>query len=1380
MPLTERDPNVSGRTSRASNMSTGSKGIQKGNSARPDLFSNAPGVMSMLRTSTEMGDIGTLTFDSTHLPSMPRASHPHRRSGAASRLSTGSAHSQASKRASNHHTRPSGSSGARRSLTRDTNVPQYLPDTLSPTLMNLQGSSPLIPHARLSRDGRSFSMTHTSQPVYTLSSHRSFASLRNQDIVPRPRSPYRYPARLRRPGYRPSSPAMSDITGTQPRRLHGQSFASRLRAPSGASMHSDERHQMPYPQGRNRSNTSFSAPPLDISTHHMFVSHARNHTPAKESMSSGSINQRTDSEAPSSDAPSSTPPTPKDGTSMEVLVSPTSTQALVVNMDCVAKADTSTGPLYYDYSEQFDREALCNQEPQQVPLGFVHRIKTILEERATIEQESMKVEVEVVQEVAELPASEVAELPASPVVKRITRDLILAAIGPASSIGETTSSVEVRTSEELADDPLADLADDHVESCGVSDEVTISPPPENADKRQSTISDVPSSNSIMSVPDSAIEFAVRYSIPMANTVEECQGDSHQDETAQEASELLEEPSSIKIDHSPKPSDGKSFKTCKESDSKSCKDSDGKSFKTCKDTVTPDRPAPIPTPRQSSQLSSRPASKLSSRPTSAIASASSSTETIPRPPSVIPLRESSSSKEAQRTQAVADFLVRLSQPRRLTREQYASKHNTLENAMEPPSASIDQQPSSTPCPILGIQSTPPDNITPESSAGRPSSNRSSTPKELGYRDSNTTTHLVWNARKPVPSLLTNAIEPRTSHRLSQDETTTDLRLSSFRYPVAYLPDVKEDLHEDSSINTSVGNLKSSSFKFPIVHPPSRRVSIEDFRLFKNPSVKSFQGPSSTSRGLTQTRNLPSLNFSRMDLIAKLNEALDMRSSKSLDGIPDDYRDLFSPILERRSSSGEIREKYKSFFASLDELEKPVEYVQPTPIMDLVPVRQMYSPKDLMVEIDNLTIPSVGGLTQRLSEYLPSLKRFYSGEDKDKDEDDIMEHALEEINEVGGPALNSARSSARLRPMPGNPHLVVIDDGIYEEMAHKDILRSRLVELSDCNASLYSKRSASHSRRGKTPLAELEAPMPAVLRTRSLSLSGNDEHRASFESKLARRSLRSLVGSPTDRPWNVDKNYPWADDVPAIDISLPAPTYHRDAPRPGPSRLRLRLSGSCSESQSDYGLYDESAVSPTTGDSTGSDDPFKHTRKVSKHSILESISRRIGIHTGPFDATGYAVGPDSLRNDDRSVDPGDRYPTTGLTPPSAFNLEEVRSFFSDDSSRSQRGGSFRKRLTHLKAKLPPVTRSHSALENRCLQNGDRSLKESRFAVRPGGSVHTYDGTVGMSKMEFRARKVVEKIKTLWFRSGELLRSMSGRRKPSQETRNWLHDSDVYSGT
>lgn len=63
-------------------------------------------------------------------------------------------------------------------------------------------------------DYRSYSMTQTSYSAYTLSNHRSYASLRSHpDIngpLQRPRSPFAYPARLKRPGFRPSSPALTD------------------------------------------------------------------------------------------------------------------------------------------------------------------------------------------------------------------------------------------------------------------------------------------------------------------------------------------------------------------------------------------------------------------------------------------------------------------------------------------------------------------------------------------------------------------------------------------------------------------------------------------------------------------------------------------------------------------------------------------------------------------------------------------------------------------------------------------------------------------------------------------------------------------------------------------------------------------------------------------------------------------------------------------------------------------------------------------------------------------------------------------------------------------------------------------------------------------
>lgn len=57
-------------------------------------------------------------------------------------------------------------------------------------------------------------MTQSSHTNNTLSANRSYSSLRSQPesavSVQRPRSPFAYPARLKRPGFRPSSPVLTD------------------------------------------------------------------------------------------------------------------------------------------------------------------------------------------------------------------------------------------------------------------------------------------------------------------------------------------------------------------------------------------------------------------------------------------------------------------------------------------------------------------------------------------------------------------------------------------------------------------------------------------------------------------------------------------------------------------------------------------------------------------------------------------------------------------------------------------------------------------------------------------------------------------------------------------------------------------------------------------------------------------------------------------------------------------------------------------------------------------------------------------------------------------------------------------------------------------
>ncbi|KAF2470285.1 uncharacterized protein BDR25DRAFT_314516 [Lindgomyces ingoldianus] len=1526
MPLGDLDPNASGRTSRTSNMSTCSRGLPKGPGPGPgaggrsDLLSST-GVMSMLRTSTELGDIGGFSsYDSTQLPGIPRA--PPRRSGASSRMSAGSSHSNSSKRPSSHHQAwPSAPPTTRRSLTRD-NVPQFVPDTLSPTLMNLPGSSPLIPRSRNSRDGngRSQSMTHTSQPAFRLSSNRSLASLRAHEQVQRPRSPYHYPARLRRPVYRPASPAFSDVSGTRPRRSHGQSghsMHSRLRNPSGSSVHREDRvpmHGHPY---RNRSPAYFSGPHPDIPPvpplhHHALVEQARMaHTPAKASISSRSTNQPTDSDAPSSDAPS--PPTPKDGTSMEVLVSPTGTQALVGKMSGHRKAEATTGPLYYDGSEQFEPEPYSEPEAETVPTGFVYRIKTILEERGTAETPQKKVDAPVVEEVVELPAAEaigIAELPASPVARRITRDMVLAALEPSSTTEVADSSAAALQSQKNESSEPAAKVDSQGEGGLVLEDASIASAKKegNNGKRISVLSQDASHRSTMSVVDSStLDFAVQYSIPMVTGTEDGMSDlldGYQHTESKQEAELVEmgsigdEPAEKKSNHTPKSSDEQSFKSCTDLPEEPYKEADARSFKTCKDMVTPERAVsmsasslpsmglaksdpkanrpvseiplsspptvvrkqPSVPPRESSfskahsrlRANSKLSSRHGSRQGSMVASISSSADSPVQQPPSVPPRESSSSKEAQRTQAVADFLVRLSRPRKFSRahagfgrkvakDEGVGPADTLNNTEKPassqqehhdvttkaaptiipaeaaatpekkitiqeteskrqtpasnpekedlvsrvtPAKSLDmpsvhvvhQHALSTPSPVLPEPSSicSPDEVNSSKSRAKSSPGILSNSPVQGHRNSQSTTHLVWHGRKSLSHANANTPEFRSNQGNSQEETTTDLRLSAYRYPLNYLPDLKEESHEDSSINTSASNLKHSNFRFPLGHQPSVRVSGDEVVTFgKKPPEKSPR-----NSGLAQSRGLPSMNFSRMDLIAKLNEALDMRSSRSLDGRPENLPELARPSPLRPSSAGEIREKYRSFFASLDELEKAGGGNQTSSILDMMPLKRPYSPEQLMAEIDRLTIPSVGGLTQRLSEFLPSLKEFLKFGDKEEfvAEEEIMEHALEELNEVGGPAPK--RSSARLRPMPGSPNLVVVADGLYEELTGKETENSKVVahvneeaeEGAGESVTAKTNSTLDAGARERTPLAELEAPSAVVLRTRSLSL-GHQDLRPSLESRIStRRSLRSLGSTPTateTRPWNSDKNYPWAAAIPYIDISLPAPTIIKHSPRPGCSPLRTRPSHS---SDNTTVPFDQQPTSPASDKMTvpGSDDPYMHARRQSRRmSFFSSSKRPVNALVSGFDASGHPVGPRHVRHVDQQHEAGERYPTQPPTPPHRLHIDpDAQSHFSDDSEEEPPPTSRKRKFAALKSRLGQSSRPDDNLASYTSSSlQDPATEAEAFTTRR----QTYRGASGMTPRQFQRRSFAEKVRKLWHKSTEycveVFRTVSRRKRQPQ---------------
>ena len=1515
--LAERDPNASGRTSRTSNLSARSRATYRHHGGADKQEHLAPGVMSMLRTSTEMGNIIGVTGDASGFGGVPRG--PQRR-GASSRLSMASSMSGASSHASRHHRQwPSSSSAPKRSSAREPPGPQYLADTLSPTVMDLPGSSPLVPtRHRSSRNNidsqRSYSLTNTTQATFRLSSPRSLGSLRGHEPIQRPKSPYVYPTRLRRPTYRPASPVLSDMHGSRPRRVQGHSSQGqgqsqphgpmRLRIPSDPSLGNQERasgipvrsnggHPLGYsngPQGE--------VPPVPLQLQPRAVLERRRvfdrSIKGPFSSGSGSTNMRNDSDTPSSDLPS--PPTPPDGSSLEVLISPTGTQVFVDNNKGVAaKEDSAHGTLYYDYSEQFEREAILEPEVNPIQTGLVQAIKTTQVEHGRSESRTAPARGIWRSGSTGLLNTAVpgmVELPASPVARRITRDMILQALEPASTTEGVDDSGDGAKLPNIEQHPQHELVDDR----HGSESVHPTTRKEDLNQRFSILSQADSSL----INSSTLEFAVRYSIPIvaggrldsdaplvldkepplapdtALTTEVDMSDllagyqhtesTHKEEGAPKAVDdqpvvdsVEERVAESRSSHARRSSGPDSFKSATDvlesepsehepvedaRSNKSCPDAvvektpsvkevDAHSFKTAQDAATPGRSVSMPLaktpevesteapnsrPRSEAPLPPVPAvlrkprvpvhdtsfaltsrfrasSRQSMKQSSVSISGSSSTLSASHQPPPVPPRDSSASQEAQRSMGVASWMLfkrwgkKPSKDDGSTKSRYSSRATLQEarptnsvtslqtspgDTVKPPEKALCREspvPTSKPSIVKGC--TPPqvhnagvsDCLEQRSPSGPESDiDKSSSvvaepasacsydggstrsriqsmparvPKSVdNHRDSKTTTHLTWHdGRSPTPVKRTESMgDPVLAQPASNDETTTNLRLSQYRYPggLRNLPDLKEESHEDSSLNPSAGNSKNANFRFSDDVRAGVCAWVDDGALLARRSSLGSYRRSARSAALKQTRALPSMNFSQMNLLEKVDEVLQLRSSRSLDDLMVTPPELHGGTPQRPVSAGDMREKYRSFCDRLDQLNTPKDATR-TEITGFV-TRRVRSPR-LLAEIEQVTVPSVNGLTERLSELLPSLKAYYKGEDQGPfaAEEMIMEHAIEDIHEVGGPVQK--RSSARLRPLPGSPEMVVIEDVLYTELTNKD--KGDRVILAPGDKSVGRAQSEDRANEKtdltKTPLAELEAPSVPLHRSRTLTV-GHTHVRESAESGLTRRSLRSFTSTPTPtdtRPWNFDKNYPWASSTNhSIDISLPGPTVTRQSPRPGPSHLRNTLSDSSTVS-----TFTTPVSSPF---GTGSDSSA-HARQLHRFGNL-------------------------TRNGDQTHAAGERYPTSALTSPTAiFRDNYFGSEASDDDIESQvvRKGKFSLKKRFSSARNATVEDNTRPTKSKSLSTSNNPLElATTEPTRPSApsitqdsagearaftsNRHTFRNAQGMPSVVYHRHRIIDHLK------------------------------------
>jgi serine/arginine repetitive matrix protein 2 len=495
LPLSDKDPNTSGRNSRTSHLSSGSKGAVRrshhsqpipsyhgynSQKAKPQEGMLSSGVLGMLRTTMEIGDVASLVV-SNHRPSQsshysqPYYRHQSRRNGTGSRPSNGSSNSLSLDRSiySYHRPWPSVSSaGRRRSITSNVTAPPFLDPPPPPSSNGSYGymshmdrpeSPPVMHHGRpLSSTGRSLSMTNgLAGHNMPLSNYRSLSSLRGggfREAYPRALSPLRYPTRLKRPGYRPSSPALSDVTGAPTSKSLHVSGVLNPKVPSTYPSVPAPRYPPPYPTHRNRSaptiNTMSNMPSARNSS-------IRDDTPSLTDGSgrrgrnsnhkqSKSIRSNKSSIMPSSDLPSSSsPPTPRCDHQANPIILGTQS-SLVINTNSVLVLPPVA---YYDYSEDYDFEKEVTEIYTEImpdspmPLGFLDRVRAILEER----EKSSGVTTPEANATPRDSLNEsilfnLAELPATPVAsRRITRELVIAALGPSTDSLTPESVIETVT-----------------------------------------------------------------------------------------------------------------------------------------------------------------------------------------------------------------------------------------------------------------------------------------------------------------------------------------------------------------------------------------------------------------------------------------------------------------------------------------------------------------------------------------------------------------------------------------------------------------------------------------------------------------------------------------------------------------------------------------------------------------------------------------------------------------------------------------------------------------------------------------------------------------------------------------------------------------------
>ena len=268
-------------------------------------------------------------------------------------------------------------------------------------------------------------------------------------------------------------------------------------------------------------------------------------------------------------------------------------------------------------------------------------------------------------------------------------------------------------------------------------------------------------------------------------------------------------------------------------------------------------------------------------------------------------------------------------------------------------------------------------------------------------------------------------------------------------------------------------------------------------------------------------------------------------------------------------------------------------------------------------------------------------------------------------------------------------------------------------------------------------------------------------------------RSIASSPDSRPWNLDTSYPWSDQQPKLEVTIPEGSEDPNRSTGSLPRFRLKIQRASSTTGGTGKLTKYPQISDSSsGLFTSSHDIFQGT--TFRRNIYPSLSAMPGQINSSHDVIR------SSPNQTRFVESFEiQSPRITLVPPSPGF--EARSFFSDDSSQVQPRGIIRKRISALRNRR---SRGASADEPRGYDRGllSSALGLSRASGRTSRQSQNTAITAGASSRASQTkrarRKLVSKLRSWWQRGEDRVREWRWRRRYNGAIGRSM-SADLYAG-